>query len=666
MSSISEEQRSSNLAILDEEVFEPRQVSIGPLHRKNVNLQAFERQKETFLNDLLSNSCLQQREEILETCVKNVNASLGKIKACYGDGIKSYNDDEITRMMVMDSCFILEFIYKSSKRSFDKKMVIEPISMAFDLVLIENQIPFFVLQDIFECTCSRFKPEVTSLNVLIIHKFLPTLLGYFQPDSDLNKVDDRHPNHILGLIHEYYRPISDDAKKCWDAKTYWQADPSEKYSETYYSVVELDRAGVNFKPHHHRQWPMEIKLEFPPWYKLWANPILRMPVLRIQNYTELVFRNLIAYEQLSPCGLLHYVTSYAIAMDLLIDNHEDVARLVKSKVIINTIGSNEEAAKLINDMRKEISCPHFLYTEVWEQMNKYRNRFWPKNIAWLRRRYFSNPWSIIALFAGEEVIVVDMSLGLIVGLTQQMDLYVDLLGFIRFFNHDVETHVFMNQGGIEYATPPGLPLEQTLEACVQKVNASIGRIKACYGNEMEWYNDDDITRMMLMDGCFILEFIYNIFKDSFDENMVIEPISMAVDLVLLENQIPFFVLQDIFECTRSRFKAVASLNELLIYGLVQFLHFIDSEYRTKNIEAHTTHDHILGFIHECYRPSHDVEKDRLSDSFKEIEINPWSSDSYEKIVLERINSAVELDRAGVNFKPHHQPQDRQWPMNIEL
>ncbi|KAI3669029.1 hypothetical protein L6452_40248 [Arctium lappa] len=451
MSSIIEEQRSSNLAILDEEefkllgkangdveigkirdnvqfllrstlnhsnitspsihmipsrirdlnpkVFDPRQVSIGPLHRKNVNLQAFERQKETFLNDLLSNSSLQ-REEILETCVKNVNASLGKIKACYGDGMKDYSDDEITRMMVMDGCFILEFIYKSSKRSFDEKMVIEPISMAFDLVLIENQIPFFVLQGIFECTCSRFKPEVTSLNVLIIREFLPTLLGYSQPDSDLNKVDDRHPNHILGLIHEYYRPISDDAKKYWDAKTYWQADPSEKYSETYYSVVELDRAGVNFKPHHHRQWPMEIKLEFPPWYKPWANPILRMPVLRIHNYTELVLRNLIAYEQVAPRGLLHYVTSYVIAMDLLIDNQEDVARLVKSKVLINTIGSNEEAAKLINDMRKEISCPHLLYIEVWKQMNEYQNRFWPKNIARLRRRYFSNPWSIIALFAG--------------------------------------------------------------------------------------------------------------------------------------------------------------------------------------------------------------------------------------------------------------------------
>jgi len=120
----------------------------------------------------------------------------------------------------------------------------------------------------------------------------------------------------------------------------------------------------------------------------------------IHNFTELVCRNLIAYEQLSPRRVCHYVTSYVIAMDILIDNLEDVARLVKSKVIINTIGSNEEAAKLINDMRKEICCPHLLYNELWKEMDRYHNRFWPRNIARLRRTYFSNPWSIIALFAG--------------------------------------------------------------------------------------------------------------------------------------------------------------------------------------------------------------------------------------------------------------------------
>ncbi|KAJ9551890.1 hypothetical protein OSB04_015935 [Centaurea solstitialis] len=64
----------------------------------------------------------------------------------------------------------------------------------------------------------------------------------------------------------------------------------------------------------------------------------------------------------------------SIAMDRLIDTHEEVAILVKSKVLVNSIGSNEEAAKMINDLRKDISCRLFLYKDVWNEMNTYHTR----------------------------------------------------------------------------------------------------------------------------------------------------------------------------------------------------------------------------------------------------------------------------------------------------
>ncbi|KAM0047483.1 hypothetical protein Hdeb2414_s0008g00263871 [Helianthus debilis subsp. tardiflorus] len=74
-----------------------------------------------------------------------------------------------------------------------------------------------------------------------------------------------------------------------------------------------------------------------------SKPTFRMPTLRVNHFTELVLRNLIAYEQLSLVQL--YVTSYARAMDMLIDTHthEDIVKLVTSKFIVNHVGSNEEA-----------------------------------------------------------------------------------------------------------------------------------------------------------------------------------------------------------------------------------------------------------------------------------------------------------------------------------
>ncbi|KAJ9543315.1 hypothetical protein OSB04_023022 [Centaurea solstitialis] len=365
----------SRLRDLNPRAFDPRFFSIGPLHRMDENLLAFEEQKPIFLHDLLSGS--SSPEQTLETCVEKVNASIDRIRACYEDGMKSYSDDEVARMMVMDACFILEFSYKLSVGDFDENMLLEP-AMINDLLLIENQLPFFVLQHMFDCNCSRFKLAATSLNQLILP--LVQVGNIFTSNLTIENASEAH-SHILGLMHKCYQP---------------------SHTPSHVTGSELDRAGVNFKPHHHDpQWSLAIELESPPrfiWPWAWAKPTLRMPVLLIDDNTELIFRNLIAYEQLSP-QVDHYITSYAIAMDMLIDNQDDIAILVESKVLLNVIGSKEEAANMINDICKYVSCKKFFYWGQWQKLDTYYNGYWPKNIAWLRRTYFSSPWNFIALLA---------------------------------------------------------------------------------------------------------------------------------------------------------------------------------------------------------------------------------------------------------------------------
>ncbi|KAJ9551955.1 hypothetical protein OSB04_016000 [Centaurea solstitialis] len=393
----------SRIRDLKPKAFEPRYVSIGPLHRNNKNLTAFETHKKKFLRHLLDKTGIPD-EQTIEKCLEKVEASLGRIKACYGDGIEDFNDDDIQKMMVMDAFFILEFLYKKCKGVFDEKMVIEPISLAFDLLLIENQIPFFVLQDIFDCTASGFEQTEPSLHLLIMHGFNKTL-RFLTPSFKIDKgtvffETDRY-NHLLALIHESYNPIY--AERPAVNQSVVETNKAS-FSKTFYSVVDLDRAGVKFNPNDlsGKKWSMDFRFEFPRWSRCrpWAKPTLKMPILHIHNYTEVILRNLLAFEHFSPHGNSCHFTSYAVAMDRLIDTDEDVAILVKSKVLVNSIGSNEDAAKLINDLRRDISCGLFLYKDVWNEMNTYHKRFWPGNIAWLRRTYFINPWSIIALFAG--------------------------------------------------------------------------------------------------------------------------------------------------------------------------------------------------------------------------------------------------------------------------
>ncbi|KAI3809868.1 hypothetical protein L1987_19471 [Smallanthus sonchifolius] len=363
--------------------FKPKMVSIGPLHREDENLQASEGKKATHVFNLLSRLGSSQ-EEPLQACARKVNASIDKIRCCYAETIIE-NDYELAKIMVMDACFILEFLYRVKR---DEKPNLENMMFVqftmYDLLLLENQIPFFVLEDIFECTISKFDQTVSLIN--LIHKVLEHV-NPFKEHKLMSSPNTTH-HHILSLLHECYQ---------------YEGAKSLGFSNSRFpSAVELDRAGVNFKRARDTEWPlvMEVKSRRLPCFSCsWGKPTLIMPELDINDFTELVLRNLIAFEQLSG-KVRQYITSYAIAVDMLIDTEEDIAKLVESKVLVNHIGSNQEAADMINSICKEVAYRDFFYSEQWKELDRHYNGYWSKNIAWLRGTYFNNPWNFIALLAG--------------------------------------------------------------------------------------------------------------------------------------------------------------------------------------------------------------------------------------------------------------------------
>ncbi|KAM0002579.1 hypothetical protein Hdeb2414_s0322g00867321 [Helianthus debilis subsp. tardiflorus] len=224
--------------------FNPRVVSIGPLHRHDENVQEFEKQKATYLIKLMSriNSSL---EEILKLCMHKVYASMNEIKACYV-WTTPHDDAEIAEMMVMDACFILEFINQISEldeKSYSGKLLLHQ-NVTRDLVLLENQIPFFFLDEIFQCTILKFDPNASLTS--LIYRVL-TFINPFEAFIDISNISS-NTHHILSLLHECYTPPD-----------YITSHPS---SSTIPSAVDLDRAGVNFKPNQRPTWlmGMEVKL----------------------------------------------------------------------------------------------------------------------------------------------------------------------------------------------------------------------------------------------------------------------------------------------------------------------------------------------------------------------------------------------------------------------
>ncbi|CAI9298631.1 unnamed protein product [Lactuca saligna] len=365
--------------------FNPRVVSIGPLHKEDKSLQITEGEKYTYLHDLVSRLD-SPPEQTLKACAQKVNASIDRIRACY-NGMKTYSDVDLSKIMVMDGCFILEFIFKLFRygTSITYNLLFVR-SVALDLVLIENQMPFFVLQDIFECTILKMDPEA-SLTTMLSY-----LLEYINPFSGNFNIEnigqETTHDHILGLLHKLYLPS--------------HPKPSNVSSlPIAHSALELYRAGVKFQPNRNMTWPLAMDLKFCTYsvFSLFgAKPNLSIPVICINDVTEVVLRNLIVYEQYTP--VYNYVTSYAMAMNMLVDTPVDICKLVESKVVINHLGSNEKAAKMMNTICKEVTFQDFYYTEQWENMDRYYNGYFPRNLAKLKRYYFSGPWHAVVVVGG--------------------------------------------------------------------------------------------------------------------------------------------------------------------------------------------------------------------------------------------------------------------------
>ncbi|CAI9264187.1 unnamed protein product [Lactuca saligna] len=298
-------------------------------------------------------------------------------------------------MMVIDACFILEFISVLDRvPSRTSSLIVQ--SIALDLIMIENQIPYFVLENIFECTilASGQMREGASLTTYI--KVLVRLYYFIEGKVEVVR-DASAPDHILGFLHKCFRP----------AESITSVGMSIIKRHT---AMELHRAGMKFKPYEDENWALAMKLELPlplfPWFhnfiafpqfSWFRPPTLRMPKVMISDESEYILGNLIVYEH-TQLHVERYVTSYLLAMDMLIDTPEDVALLVKSKVLVSFFGSNEEAADMINKLCKNIQFLSY-YNQQWEEMDAYYNSYWPNTLAGLKRTYFNNPWNIIALVA---------------------------------------------------------------------------------------------------------------------------------------------------------------------------------------------------------------------------------------------------------------------------
>ncbi|KAM7493052.1 hypothetical protein LguiB_027661 [Lonicera macranthoides] len=156
---------------VNEEAYTPRIVSIGPFHRNNKKLESMDHVKKRYMKKLvrMSGNCK------LHKCIDFVKNREAKICDYYSEPIKM-DTDELVKRILVDSCFIIQFLissYNCWEDNDDHSLSLEPMTLnniSLDLILLGNQVPFFVfiLEGLFTLATSA-SSEACSILDLAIH-----------------------------------------------------------------------------------------------------------------------------------------------------------------------------------------------------------------------------------------------------------------------------------------------------------------------------------------------------------------------------------------------------------------------------------------------------------------------------------------------------------------
>ncbi|KAI9195915.1 hypothetical protein LWI28_019379 [Acer negundo] len=381
--------------------------------------------------------------------------------------------------------------------------------IARDLFLLENQLPFFLLSELFSKSTEIPDDHTKNLLNMILYFFNGILPGAVSTKVDEYPVEQI--KHLVGFVHDIWLPSPAQME------AYRRIDINKNPWKFICCATEIKEAGIKF-----------LKVESGSLFDIkFDYGVMRIPTLSIGDFTESVFRNLIAYEQFSHDRNPKHVIDYLTFMDCLINTPEDAELLRRHGIIDNWLGDDKVIANLINSLGDGVVLgENFYYSEVFNKVNLHCSRRFNKWKAKLRHDYFRTPWAIISFIAALVLLILTFlqTLGVI---DEQGRL--DPVCEQRLLN--ISKQVMAN----EIADPVLVLVEEKLR--------SLSR--ASY----------EFVEMMLLDGCFIVELIHKSKMAELREDD--DPIFkldwmlpyIARDMFLLENQLPFFVLWELFDMT---------------------------------------------------------------------------------------------------------------------
>ena len=394
------------------------------------------------------------KEELRSFIKENFN----EIWDSYAGTIEVNNDKGLFNEMILrDACFIFELFCRDFEGKIEEDYILKTPwlknTIKLDLILLENQLPFFFLEKLFDFAKPKidiesentfehpkhpsdnyfgdhlFKGIVSCLNVfsssfstwgrgdLSEHlmqnpeeksspaatnnksdslKFLKLTIDFIEDSPDEEVGEIKKIEHFTDLIRQSCLPKN-------KFEDHHCNRPQTKVVNHICSATKLERAGLNFVPAPTERPLAQVEISNGPWYKYipWFRSQLQLELspLKIEGNTECLLRNVIALEQcLYPRSTV--ICNYVALMSSLIDTAMDIDILYEKDIIVNLLGNSQEAADLVNNLCHGIVEENFIYSAQCKKLKEFNESWVNITRATLKKVYFNDLWTASSTIFG--------------------------------------------------------------------------------------------------------------------------------------------------------------------------------------------------------------------------------------------------------------------------
>ncbi|GAY66943.1 hypothetical protein CUMW_252820 [Citrus unshiu] len=484
------------LMFSDPDSYTPQEVAIGPYHYFRPELQEMEWYKLAAAKRAQRHIDGDHKFQYIVDQLKRLEL---KIRACYHKFL-NFSNETLAWMMAIDASFLLEFLQiyavKEGKLSATSSSTSTSHLLDYagtkaahnailrDMVMLENQIPLFVLRKMLELQYSSLEPADDMLQAMLMG--FCEELSPFTLMKDMPMIDVLECAHLLDFLYDTIVPkveqkseITEVVEDQGDDKQPKERDTGDStfvkkiFSEIWKLLSKLNKGPILFIKKLLVSKPVKFFLKLPftmlsklPGFSMLAQPIqyllfpqdnddkksddesshtsnninkpplveeitipsvtelaksqvrflatvgnistvhfdaktatLHLPTISFDVNTEVILRNLVAYEASNASGPLVF-TRYTELMSGIIDTEEDVKLLREKGIILNRLKSDAEVTNLWNGMSKSIrltKVPHI--DKVIEGINKHYNSQWKVKFWKSMKHYVFGSWQFLTLLA---------------------------------------------------------------------------------------------------------------------------------------------------------------------------------------------------------------------------------------------------------------------------